>query len=467
MHPPAHFGCYSDGPSVCAPSPKVVKKIRKELVAARAISAHEARLASMMGLVPTGTSTVNVPGFNDGLIYPPGEAPRVSSRRKVSLSRTMGLAAQTPASRQLHALALLVDFSDNKGTRPAADFQKMLFDPANPNSMTSYYNQISRGALKVSGDVKGYVRAPQPYSYYTDGQSGTGNNFPRNTPGLLRDALTVFTSTESLAPYDTDGDGFVDGIFLIHAGGGAEAEQSPAKRKNMIWSHKWTLPTPFVKNGVQVFAYSTEPEDGKVGVFCHEFGHVLGLPDLYDTSNRSEGVGDWCLMGGGSWGNGGANPTRMSCWCLSRLGWLKPTVVTGSKTLTIPTLEVDAKACYRLWKGGASGPEYFLIENRQATGMDQYLDGSGLALWHIDERQSSNTNPLAYMVGLVQADGMRELEQGSNRGDAGDLFPGTKKVKEVSDTTNPSTRANSGAASKVAISSIAMAGGKITAKVKV
>ncbi len=457
------FGSYDDGPSVCAPLPKVSKSIKKELIAARAISAHEGRIASMLGLAPAGTTIAL--GFNDGIIYPSDAAPQAVGRSRMRLSRAAGLAPQ--ASRQLHALALLVDFSDNKGTRPAADFQKMLFDPTNPDSMTSYYKKISGGALQVSGDVKGYVRAPKPYSFYTDGQSGTGNNFPKNTPGLLHDALTVFTASNSLAPYDTDGDGFVDGIFLIHAGGGAEAESNATKRKNMIWSHKWTLPTPFVKNGVKVFAYSTEPEDGKVGVFCHEFGHVLGLPDLYDTSNRSEGVGDWCLMGGGSWGNGGANPTRMSCWCLSRLGWANPTVIKGSKTLSIPPLEIDPSACYRLWTGGVSGPEYFLIENRQTTGMDKYLPGSGLALWHIDERQSGNTNPLAYMVGLVQADGLKELEQGINRGDAGDLFPGSKAVKGVSDTTNPSTRANNGIASKVKISVIKTVGDNISARVKV
>ena len=264
-----------------------------------------------------------------------------------------------------------------------------------------------------------------------------------------------------------DGDGFVDGIFLIHAGSGAEAEANAAKRKDMIWSHKWTLPTPFSKNGVKVFAYSTEPEDGKVGVFCHEFGHVLGLPDLYDTTSRSEGVGDWCLMGGGSWGNGGANPTRMSCWCLSRLGWATPTVLTGTQKLTLPTLETDPTACYRLWSNGATGPEYFLIENRQATGMDKFLPGSGLALWHIDERQSSNTNPLAYMVGLVQADGLQELEQGLNRGEAGDVFPGTKAVKSVSDTTNPNMRANNGSATKIKLSAIKAVGDKISLQVKV
>jgi immune inhibitor A len=278
--------------------------------------------------------------------------------------------------------------------------------------------------------------------------------------------LTAFCANDNLTRFDTDGDGFVDGIFLIHAGGGAEAEPNPTKRRNMIWSHKWTLPTPFTNSGVRVFAYSTEPEDGHVGVFCHEFGHVLGLPDLYDTTYRSEGVGNWCLMGGGSWGGGGDNPTRMSCWCLNKLGWLKPKAVSGNKTLTISPLATSSTACYRIAIGSATGPEYFLLENRQNTGMDSSLPTSGLALWHIDERQSGNTNPLSYLVGLVQADGKKDLEKNKNRGDAGDLFPGSAGVTAVSDTTNPSTRANDGTASGVALSAITAVGDKIKVKVK-
>src|SRR3990170_4706348 len=147
----------------------------------------------------------------------------------------------------------------------------------------------------------------------------------------------------------------------------------------MIWSHKWTLPTPFVNQGVRVYAYSTEPEDGRVGVFAHEFGHVLGLPDLYDSTYRSRGVGDWCLMAGGSWGGGGDRPCRMSCWCLAKLGWIKPKLVKRSRTLTVPTLASSASACYWLWTKGGSGPEYFLLETREKSGMDVSLPGEGLA----------------------------------------------------------------------------------------
>ena len=455
---------HAAGPTACAPSPKVIKSINKQIADNKIVSGHELRIARRMGLVVTSPVGPRI-GFNDGVLYPYDEASGAPARAMRSVRAA--LAAPKPKKRKMHALALLVDFSDNKGTRPAAEFHKLLFDKKNPDSMTNFYKALSYGALDLTGEVIGYVRAPKPYSFYTAGESGTGNTFPRNTPGLLQDALTIFCQTDNLKRFDTDGDGFVDGIFLIHAGGGAEAEPSPAKRKNMIWSHKWTLPQPFVNQGVKVFAYSTEPEDGKVGVFSHEFGHALGLPDLYDTSYRSHGVGDWCLMGGGSWGGGGDRPTRMSCWCLAKLGWMKPRVITGRKSVKLKSLEVTKTACRRLWTGGAAGPEYFLIENRQATGLDAAVPGSGLAVWHIDEKQSSNDNPLAYLVGLVQADGKKDLEFLKNSGDAADVFPGTKKVTFLDDTTTPSTRSNMGLPTGVALSDIAMNAGVVTCTAKV
>lgn len=455
---------YALGPTACAPNPKVIKSITKQIAESGIVSAQELRIARRMGLVATSPVAPRI-GFNDGVLFPYDEASGAPAR--AMRSARAALAAPKPKKRKMHALALLVDFPDNKGTRPAAEFDKLLFDKKNPDSMTNFYKAMSYGALDLTGEVIGYVRAPKPYSYYTAGESGTGNTFPRNTPGLLRDALTIFCQTDNLKRFDLDGDGFVDGIFLIHAGGGAEAEPNPTKRKNMIWSHKWTLPQPFVNQGVKVFAYSTEPEDGRVGVFSHEFGHVLGLPDLYDTSYRSHGVGDWCLMGGGSWGAGGNRPTRMSCWCLSQLGWITPTVITKRTSVTLKSLEVAKTQCRRLWTGGAGGPEYFLIENRQTTGLDAEVPGAGLAVWHIDERQSNNDNPLAYRVGLVQADGKKDLELLKNSGDSADVFPGKNKVVVLNDVTTPSTRSNTGTPTGVELTDIAMSAGAVTLKAKV
>jgi immune inhibitor A len=221
----------------------------------------------------------------------------------------------------------------------------------------------------------------------------------------------------------------------------------------------------FTNQGVKVYAYSTEPEDGRVGVFAHEFGHVLGMPDLYDTSYRSEGVGQWCLMSGGSWGGGGLKPTRLSCWCLSKLGWIKPRAAKTAR-YTLDPLAKDAKDCLWVWTGGRSGPEYFLLENRQATGRDVSLPGSGLAVWHIDEARSDNTNPLAYKVGLAQADGKRDLELARNSGDAGDLFPGSSKKTSFNDKTTPSSRAHDGSPTGVSLNAIKVANGKVTLNVK-
>src|SRR5205814_8855757 len=114
-------------------------------------------------------------------------------------------------------------------------------------------------------------------------------------------------------------------------------------------------------------------------------------------------------MASGSWGGKGNRPARMSCWCLSKLGWIKPKVVTKKESLQLDTLEEKRTECYRLWTKGAIGPEYVLLENRQAKGLDASLPGSGLAVWHIDERPSNNDTPCVYLGTLLQTTGTRQF----------------------------------------------------------
>ena len=321
----------------------------------------------------------------------------------------------------------------------------------------------------MTGKVVPWIRASKPYSYYTNGASGTGS-YPQNTPGLLEEVLKKWTSVSgnSFTPFDVNGDGYLDGLFLIHAGPGAETMASPAARKDAIWSHKWTLNAPYRKNRVAAYAYFTAPEDGKLGVFSHEFGHFLGLPDLYDTTYRSHGIGDWCLMAGGSWGGNGSTPARMSAWCLERLKWITPTKVTAAGTLTLDTLANKKTECYRIEGGPAAKNEYILLENRQKTGRDAALPGHGLAVWHIDDTQSTNDNPLAYKVALVQADGRRDLELLKNEGDPADVFPGSMGVTKVlgSSAVHPHLRANNGAATTVSLTAISETRGMVKVKAR-
>lgn len=106
------------------------------------------------------------------------------------------------------------------------------------------------------------------------------------------------------------------------------------------------------------------------------------------------------------------------------------------------------------------------LENRQTTGRDGALPGSGLAVWHIDEARSDNTNPNAYKVGLAQADGLRELELSTNQGDANDLFPGGLGKKSFNDRTTPSAKSHAGQATGVALSAISTKARKVTVTVK-
>lgn len=461
-------GTYADGPTACAPHPRVISNIKKQIAKAKILSLADARIAALSGML--GTPQENRTGFNDGVIYPPGTKSTPAglalsgAKKKPRVSRAHAL----PTGKQtLNCLVLLVDFSDNKGTKTAAHYDKLLFDQTDPKSMASFYRDLSYGQLNVTGKVVPWIRASRPYSYYTNGASGTGS-YPQNAPGLLDEVLNKWTSVSgnSFKPFDVNGDGYLDGLFLIHAGPGAETLSAPAARKDAIWSHKWTLNAPYKKNGVTAYAYFTAPEDGKLGVFSHEFGHFLGLPDLYDTTYRSHGIGDWCLMAGGSWGGNGSTPARMSAWCLERLKWITPAKVTAAGTLTLDTLANKKTECYRIAVGPAAKNEYILLENRQKTGRDAALPGHGLAVWHIDDTQSSNDNPLAYKVALVQADGRRDLELLKNQGDPADVFPGSMGVTSVSGSsaTHPHLRANSGAATPVSLTAISETGGMVKVK---
>ncbi len=435
-------------------SPEVISDIKTRIRKNRVLTIADALLARDAGLLPiTGVERLSM---NDGIIYEPADLAQRGERpaRAPSPSTQLSL---TRARGTLRCLVILVDFDDNPAATPPHHFETLLFDPANPNSMRSFYRDMSYGKLDIEGVVTPWLRAPHPYSYYTNGTSGTGHTFPNNTPGLLHDMLDIYTATGSFQGFDLNGDGYVDGLFLVHAGMGAEADSDAQTRGGKIWSHKWVLPQAYMNSGLKAYAYFTAPEDGKLGVFAHEFGHFLGLPDLYDTSYRSRGVGNWCLMGGGSWGGGGDSPTRLSAWCLSELGWIKPGKINGLKNVTLATLESGAEHCFQLDPANGPKHEYFLIENRQKTGRDSALPGSGLAVWHIDKSQTSNANPLSYMVALVQADGRRDLEFNTNSGDTSDLFPGRQQVTKVdsSSLVQPNTILNSGNPSGISITRIA------------
>lgn len=451
-------------PGLCfvGPAPEVLTGIREDM-ANRGFGVHDRLLGGVAAALvaePTGA-----PAMNEGIFYPQDLLP-------------MGLAGLAPSravrsrptTGTLRLMVLLVDFADNPGTRDPNEFRDMMFSQGTypTGSMRDFYAETSYGQLDVNGEIIGWLRLPEAYSFYVNGENGgSASAYPRNAQKMVEDALALAAQQHDFHGFDSDGDGYVDGLFLVHAGAGAEADPNPATRAEKIWSHQWNLGQPFVSNGITAYAYCTVPEDGRIGVFSHEFGHMLGLPDLYDTTYQSEGVGSWCVMGGGSWNNGGLTPCHFCAWAKARLGWINPTVVRRTRNLTLPPAQGNRNATYRLWSRGRAGSEYFLIENRQRLGFDSALPSDGLLVWHIDDSEHNNDHSGDYMVGLRQADGLLDLEMGRNRGDAGDPFPGQAPNTRFDDRSNPPAVDQFGRRTGVEVTAIAVSNGAVTCRVKV
>lgn len=345
------------------------------------------------------------------------------------------------------AVVILADFSDNPGSTPPAHYDSLIFSENifPTGSVRDFYHENSYGILDIQGEVTPvWVRLPEPYSYYTNGQYGMGR-WPNNAQKMAYDAVIAADSLIDFSQYDLDGNGYVDAIIIIHAGPGAEATGDV----NDIWSHAWVIPYPPTVDGVQVYSYTTDPENGGCGVIAHEFGHrPLGLPDLYDTDNSSEGLGNWSLMAAGSWNMNQTKPAHLDAWCKTKLGFVEvDTITSNMERIAIPAVE-DTGLVFRLWTDGQGGDQYFLVENRRLKKFDVGLPGQGLLIYHVDDAQSNNRNEWYpghtssghYMVALEQADGRWDMEKNENRGDGGDPFPGTTYNRHFDSYSTPDSK---------------------------
>lgn len=370
------------------------------------------------------------------------------------------------------AVVILVDFSDkpaNQSAYPPLHYDRMLFSVNSyaGGSMRDWYLENSYGQFNVTGVTTVWLRMPQTYAYYVDGQAGMGT-YPHNTQKLTEDALAAADPFVDFSQFDNDGpdgvpnsgddDGVVDALFVVHAGPGRETTGSD----DDIHSHAWNMVNPPAVDGITASGYSIEPEDGKRGVFGHEFGHVLGLPDLYDTDYSSNGVGDWCMMSTGSWGGGGLTPVHFLSWCKARLGFLDPATPLVNRTpASILQVETNPQA-YRLWTGGYPASQYFMVENRQQVGSDISLPGSGLIITHIDETVGGNSDEAHLLVAIEQADGQFHLEHGQGS-DAGDPWPGSTVKRSFNNSSTPNSRGYDGVRTQVAVRSISNSAPAMTA----
>ena len=465
------------------------------------------------------------------------------SRKPAGVDRAERLLATT--ARHYRAIVILLQFPPDPAipgdpgfladtlAHPPAAYDSLLFSVGTLRlgSLRDYFRDVSRGLFDIDGVVTRWYTAPHPYSYYTDGQSGFGDP-PRNAQGMAHDAVALADPDLDFRLFDSDGpdqipnsgddDGFVDGVFVVHAGPGGEETASESD----IHSHKWNLEAAYVSGDmgaggpIRASAYTTEAEKWaglaphttpnlimSIGTFCHEFGHVLGLPDLYDVTglpNSSEGIGEWDLMGAGNYTHApgefiGTSPAHFSAWSKQTLGWITPVnVATNVLEATIAPVESGGDV-YRLWSNGDNTGEYFLIENRQPIGFDaglvrrsvelEGLQAHGLVIYHVDESTDTNNIAEHKKVDVVEAGGVESVSgyagvqnldvhrgqiatqaicagsasvQG-NRGDRYDPWPGPLFTRNFSSESCPTTASYCGEYSQVAVANIVETGNLITA----
>lgn len=377
------------------------------------------------------------------------------------------LAAPEVLTGSIKALAVLVDFSDRVSSVQATFFDSLIFAPpvAGRGSVSDYYNEISYGQIDIVTlnlpSALGWRRAPQTGAYYTYNKYCTDAPYPHNCQKLAEDIVDALNSVVDFSQYDNNHDGAMEPIMIVHSGPGAEYTGA----KTDIWSHSWNLRTSRNYDGVSISKYVIMPEywgtaatryDMTIGVFAHEMGHGFwNLPDLYDTDYSSEGLGNWSLMAGGSW-NGtagrGDSPAWPDPWSQIKMGYATATTLSANSLgQSIPQIGSGSTgAIFKLANSTLNATEYFLVQNRQKTAgsYDEYLPGSGVAIWHIDEAKSTNSQECKldphsgcgsthYEVALEQADGLHELESNVDRGDAGDVFPGSTNNRTWNGASHP------------------------------
>lgn len=368
------------------------------------------------------------------------------------------LFSDVPTVGELPGLVILVEYQDIKFKvdNPGDYFKRMMnekgfSDNGSYGSARDYFLDSSRGQYIPEFDVYGPVTLKHNSSYYA-GSDGTARAYE-----MAAEALKALDPDVDFSIFDTDGDGYIDNVTVIYAGQG----QASGGGTNTVWPHSWNASSAItVKvDGVRYDRYCCLNEwvnyrsdiTGKVlnrpdgiGTFCHEFSHVLGLPDLYDINYRHTNTpNDWSIMDSGPYNGDGCFPPIHSIYEAYCLGWCEPEEISGAMNGVLD----GSGSLQGYYIATDKSNEFFMFESRE-TGYswDKYIPASGMLVWHVDYSKSKwdnnsvntqSTHPCVQLVAADNAYGDRTLD--------GDAFPGIyDDATEFTYSTRPAFRSWSG-----------------------
>ena len=411
---------------------------------------------------------------------------------------SLGAPARSPmaVADTLRIPVLLVRFKDTDTTSvytPGA-YDSVLLGTTppygRPYTVRTFYSEMSHGLMTVQGVIIGWITLDSANAWYAGPGTCDGLCASGHVQDLIRRAVLHADSIGTdWGQFDNDGpdgipnsgddDGVVDLVWLIHPKPGAECNVN-----GDIWSHRWYYSAWPTGTGAPIQTGSNRFGGGKIvvdnytiqsgvggvtgcdpryimapGTIGHETGHGLALPDLYDTSLRTEGIGEWGLMGSGNWSRP-YSPSHMEAFSLAQLGWITVVPLTTSGTYQLGPIETGDTAF--VVRPTATNPrgEYFMLENRQALLADTAViakhGGGGLLIWHVDSAQyAQETLPFNYVnngpihgLALMEAAGDTGLNctypsSCNDRGDAGDPYPGSTNNTVFGPLASPAPKMNS------------------------
>lgn len=411
----------------------------------------------------------------------PAEALNISDVRLAELAKPKRLAqsgmgrfeTSFPSKGNPKALVVLVEYQNVKFSikDPHAYFNALLTEEGfsqygSTGSAKDYFRDNSMGQFVPEFDVYGPIKLANRRSYY-----GANDNIGNDKrPGeMVVEAIKALDDEVDFSVYDTDGDGYVDNVYVFYAGEG----EATASQPDAVWPHSGDLSASnlmFTVDGVKVnhYACSNEWENEEpvgIGTFVHEFSHVMGLPDLYHTSygTRDYTPNKYNVMDYGIYNNGGRTPTGYSIYERNAMGWMELEVLTDAVNARLDNMQ-ESNRGYIIPTG--SDNEFFLLENRQQTGWDTYIPGHGMLIWHIDyDRADFNNNrvnndPYHQRVDIEEAAGITTLM--STEVMASYTFPGTYGITSFTDDTQPSMKTWAGENLGMPITNIVENDGVIT-----